>query len=118
MKRYLLAVHRLERIIRDAIKAEGCKEIGGGLAGALGAVGIDSLVKEKKAIKLRIAFLYPQWMAFAKYSYKQLRWAVIQKPAMREAYVEGILHSELKVITEETDALFEEFCVGRFVVFE
>ena len=114
----MLAVHRLERIIRDAIKAEGCKEIGGGLAGALGAVGIDSLVKEKKAIKLRIAFLYPQWMAFAKYSYKQLRWAVIQKPAMREAYVEGILHSELKVITDETDALFEEFCVGRFVVFE
>lgn len=65
-----------------------------------------------------MAINYPQWMAFAKYSYKQLRWAVIQKPAMREAYVEGILHSELKVITEETDALFEEFCVGRFVVFE
>lgn len=65
-----------------------------------------------------MAINYPQWMAFAKYSYKQLRWAVIQKPAMRRAYVEGILHSELKVITEETDALFEEFCVGRFVVFE
>ena len=65
-----------------------------------------------------MAINYPQWMAFAKYSYKQLRWAVIQKPAMRKAYVEGILHSELKVITEETDALFEEFCVGRFVVFE
>ena len=65
-----------------------------------------------------MAINYPQWMAFAKYSYKQLRWAVIQKSAMRKAYVEGILHSELKVITEETDALFEEFCVGRFVVFE
>lgn len=65
-----------------------------------------------------MAINYPQWMAFAKYSYKQLRWAVIQKPAMRKAYVEGILHSELKVITEEIDALFEEFCVGRFVVFE
>ena len=65
-----------------------------------------------------MAINYPQWMAFAKYSYKQLRCAVIQKPAMRKAYVEGILHSELKVITEETDALFEEFCVGRFVVFE
>ena len=65
-----------------------------------------------------MAINYPQWMAFAKYSYKQLRWAVIQKPAMRKAYVEGILHSVLKVITEETDALFEEFCVGRFVVFE
>ena len=65
-----------------------------------------------------MAINYPQWMAFAKYSYKQLRWAVIQKPAMRKAYVEGILHSELKDITEETDALFEEFCVGRFVVFE
>lgn len=65
-----------------------------------------------------LAINYPQWMAFAKYSYKQLRWAVIQKPAMREAYVEEVLNSELKVISEETDALFEEFSVGRFVVFE
>ena len=65
-----------------------------------------------------LAINYPQWMAFAKYSYKQLRWAVIQKPAMREAYVEEVLNSELKVISEETDALFEEFGVGRFVVFE
>lgn len=65
-----------------------------------------------------MAINYPQWMAFAKYSYKQLGWAVIQKPAMRDAYVEGVLHSELKAISEETDALFEEFCVGRFVVFE
>ena len=65
-----------------------------------------------------MAINYPQWMAFAKYSYKQLRWAVIQKPAMRDAYVEGVLNSEFKAISEETDALFEEFCVGRFVVFE
>ena len=65
-----------------------------------------------------LAINYPQWMDFAKYSYKQLRWAVIQKPAMRDAYVEEVLNSELKVIFEETDALFEEFCVGRFVVFE
>ena len=65
-----------------------------------------------------MAINYPQWMAFAKYSYKQLRWAVIQKPAMRDAYVEGVLNSEFKTISEETDALFEEFCVGRFVVFE
>lgn len=65
-----------------------------------------------------LAINYPQWMDFAKYSYKQLRWAVIQKPAMRDAYVEEVLNSELKVISEETDALFEGFCVGRFVVFE
>ena len=65
-----------------------------------------------------MAINYPQWMAFAKYSYKQLRRAVIQKPAMRDAYVEGVLNSEFKAVSEETDALFEEFCVGRFVVFE
>ena len=65
-----------------------------------------------------MAINYPQWMAFAKYSYKQLRWAVIQKPAMRDTYVEGVLNSEFKAISEETDALFEELCVGRFVVFE
>ena len=44
----MLAVRRLERIMRDVIKAEGHKEIEGELAGALGAVGIDSMVKEKK----------------------------------------------------------------------
>ena len=85
----------------------------------IGHIG-DTAVNAGKVYftKNPMAINYPQWMAFAKYSYKQLRWAVIQKPAMRKAYVEGILHSELKVITEETDALFEEFCVGRFVVFE
>ena len=36
----------------------------------------------------------------------------------KHALIEGGLHSELKAISEETDALFEEFCVGRFVVFE
>ena len=85
----------------------------------IGPIGATALNAGKVYFtKNPMAINYPQWMAFAKYSYKQLRWAVIQKPAMRKAYVEGILHSELKVITEETDALFEEFCVGRFVVFE
>ena len=84
--------------------------------GHIGATAVN--VGKVYFTKNPMAINYPQWMAFAKYSYKQLRWAVIQKPAMRKAYVEGILHSELKVITEETDALFEEFGVGRFVVFE
>lgn len=65
-----------------------------------------------------MAINYLQWMSFAKYSYKQFKWVVVQKPAMREAYVDGVLNDELKLITAETDALFGEFSIGRLVVFE
>lgn len=60
-----------------------------------------------------LAINYSQWMSFAKYSYKQLTWTVVQKPAMREAYVNGILKEELTQIFAETDALFDE-CVFLF----
>ena len=65
-----------------------------------------------------MAINYLQWMSFAKYSYKQFKWVVVQKPAVREAYVDGVLNDELKLITAETDALFGEFSIGRLVVFE
>lgn len=65
-----------------------------------------------------MAINYLQWMSFAKYSYEQFKWGVVQKPAMREAYVDGVLNDELRLITAETEALFGEFSTGRFVVFE
>ncbi len=36
-----------------------------------------------------MAINYPQWLAFAKYSYQQLKWALIEKPNARDAYVRG-----------------------------
>lgn len=65
-----------------------------------------------------IAINYLQWISFAKYSYKQFKWVVVQKPAMRDAYVDGVLNDELKLITTETEALFGEFATGKLVIFE
>ena len=42
-----------------------------------------------------LAINYPQWVAFAKYSYSQLKWAVIKKPELRDEYVKGKIHEEL-----------------------
>lgn len=64
-----------------------------------------------------MAINYPQWMAFAKYSYKQLKWAVLEKPAAREAYVRGKINEELTGIYDEIDSLFEDFSKKYIVVF-
>ena len=32
-----------------------------------------------------MAINYPQWIAFTKYSYSQLKWAIIEKPAAKNA---------------------------------
>ena len=36
-----------------------------------------------------VAINYPQWIAFAKYSYCQLKWTLVKKPALKDAYVSG-----------------------------
>lgn len=60
---------------------------------------------------------YPQWVAFAKYSYKHFRWVLLEKPAARDAYVRGIINDELNSVFEEVDELFDEFSENRIVVF-
>lgn len=65
-----------------------------------------------------MAINYAQWIAFAKYSYKQLKWVVIDKPAAREAYVKGILMEEWKELSSQIDVTFDEFSKDYIVVFE
>ena len=43
-----------------------------------------------------MAINYPQWIAFAKYSYSQLRWALMQKPKLQDLYISGRLYEELE----------------------
>ena len=59
---------------------------------------------------------YPQWLAFAKYSYSQLKWGIIEKPALRDAYVHNKINEELVQILEEIDVGFEEFSKDYFIV--
>ena len=61
---------------------------------------------------------YPQWIAFAKYSYMQLKWVVIEKPAAREAYVNSKLHANWEEIAAQIDDTFESFAKDYVLVFE
>lgn len=64
-----------------------------------------------------IAINYPQWVAFAKYSYSQLKWALLEKPALRDAYVSGKIKDELDTIFMEVNATFEDFSKDNKVIF-
>ena len=64
-----------------------------------------------------MAINYPQWIAFAKYSYKQIKWALLEKPDARDAYVSGKIYDELKETCFMIDKSFEEFSSGYIVVF-
>ena len=65
-----------------------------------------------------MAINYPQWIVFAKYSYQQLKWVVLQKPNARDAYVCGILYEELNEILNTTNETFDEISANYIVVFE
>lgn len=65
-----------------------------------------------------MAINYPQWIAFAKYSYTQLKWVLKEKPEAREAYVSGKLEDSWKELEEEINNSFEEFSRDYYVIFE
>jgi len=54
---------------------------------------------------------YPQWLAFAKYSIQQLKWVLMDKPELRNKYVQGFLDEEwdkINLMLEETWQKFNE----------
>lgn len=63
-----------------------------------------------------MAINYPQWIAFAKYSYKQLKWAIVEKPELRDAYVRGKINKELQTVYKEIDTTFKRFSEQYIVV--
>lgn len=64
-----------------------------------------------------MAINHPQWLAFAKYSYKQLKWAILEKPELRDAYVRGIIAEELNEVYAEIDNTFAKMSEEHTVVF-
>ena len=64
-----------------------------------------------------VAINYPQWIAFAKYSYSQLKWVLLEKPALRDAYVKGRINEELDAVLDEANATFDSFAEDYIVVF-
>ena len=65
-----------------------------------------------------MAINYPQWIAFAKYSYKQLKWVLAEKSNARNAYVCGQLNEQLSQVLEDVDSTFNEISTEYIVVFE
>lgn len=65
-----------------------------------------------------MAINYPQWIAFAKYSYKQLKWVLIAKPQARAAYVEGKIDEEMSLLLDSVNESFEDFSKDYIIVFE
>ena len=55
-----------------------------------------------------LAINYPQWIAFAKYSYTQLKWVLIDKPNKRDDYVMGKIDEELGEIYNSIDNFFNK----------
>ena len=64
-----------------------------------------------------MAINYPEWIAFAKYSYSQLKWVLIEKPELKDCYVRGKINEELHSILAEADKTFEKFATEYTVVF-
>lgn len=64
-----------------------------------------------------MAINYPQWIAFTKYSYSQLKWAVMEKPSMREAYVSGKIYEEMQKVFDEVEKTFEEYTRDKIVIY-
>ena len=64
-----------------------------------------------------MAINYPQWIAFTKYSYSQLKWALMEKPSLREAYVDGKIYGELQDVYDEIDAIFKKCTKDKIVIY-
>lgn len=64
-----------------------------------------------------LAINFPQWIAFAKYSFCQLKWVLIQKPTMRDSYVNGKITDELDEVYSEVSSTFSEFAQEYPIIF-
>ena len=63
-----------------------------------------------------MAINYPQWLAFAKYSYQQLKWVAITKPAERDRYVRKAIDDELCGVYDDVDLLFGGMCPEAAII--
>lgn len=60
---------------------------------------------------------YVQWLTFAKYSVKQLKWVLADKPNMRHKYVIDIMNEQWNSLYDDLGDLWDEFTDGSTVVY-
>lgn len=60
-----------------------------------------------------LAINYPEWLTFARYSYKQLKWAIIEKPQLKDAYINNNLAENLRIIYDQIDKTYQQ-CENKY----
>jgi hypothetical protein len=60
---------------------------------------------------------YAQWLAFAMYSVKQLKWVLVDKPNMRHKHVMDIINGQWDSLYGDLDDLWNEFTDGSVVAY-
>ena len=63
-----------------------------------------------------MAINYPQWMAFAKYTYQQMKWVLFEKPEARDIYVRGVINNQLDEVFKSVEDTFDEFSKDDIIV--
>lgn len=56
-----------------------------------------------------MAINYTQWVSFAKHSYKQLKWSLVEKPMLRDKYIQGYLDVEFADVIADVSNTMESF---------
>ncbi len=64
-----------------------------------------------------MAINYPQWIAFTKYSYSQLKWVLYDKPKLRDDYVCGKIYEDLNEVYNQVDKTFDEYTKDKIVIY-
>ena len=59
-----------------------------------------------------MAINYPQWMAFSKCAYQQLKWTIVAKPEGRVKYGRNAIEGELLDTYSDVNLLFAEMRAG------
>lgn len=51
---------------------------------------------------------YPQWLSFARYSIRQFKWILLDKPQLRDKYVNGVIDYEWKFLYDDIAAFWQK----------
>ena len=65
-----------------------------------------------------MAINYPQWVAFAKYSFTQLKWVLLQKPEWQDRYVFEKIYEELDEVLLSVENTYNDFSKNYIIVME
>lgn len=63
------------------------------------------------------AINYVQWLTFAKNSYKQLKWAILEKPELEQKYLSGKIEDELSQVYAQINHTFNDTLNEYTIIF-